>query len=269
MSFIRFQDPSGCATLPGHPRLHLLGLVHESVADTLARGRVPGHIGTRLYGLLPGTSRLRQQPAPDPSGRGIGGWLTDYTRELHSGSGRPVLEYRGRLLSTWPLLLNSAIARGGDPVRLAARLHGQCEINCWVDGAHRSWLAGIVEVGLLTEAYPPGVGWENVAAFLRQRDDHPVVVSYNREFPHFWDCGYAEDPDQDPDRAVQAWRVLSPQQRWEAGTRALSTRAAEVLEISPARWTSYRFGHGLCVGDLLASDWEQRLDRALGLQSAH
>ncbi|MER7673135.1 hypothetical protein ABTY61_32400 [Kitasatospora sp. NPDC096128] len=232
------------------------------MTSTLLGGGVPADAAARLYRLLPRTHHLRRWPAPDPDGQGAARWLADYTRELLSVFGRPVVEYQGRTLRTQSLLLNTALASSSDALRLAARLHGQCEIHCWVAGANRSWLARIVEEGLTTGAYGSEVGWEGVVTLLRQRDDHPVVVSYGEEFPSVWDGG---DPDLDGEDALEAWEALPLGDRWERGMRVLRARAADELEISPARWSSYRFGHEAGVADLLTYSWEQHLQRAVGL----
>ncbi len=68
-------------------------------------------------------------------------------------------------------------------LRLAAWLMGQCELNTWVDGPHRSWLADIATEGLAKGHFRKVCGWEDVHNFLREHGDAPVVVSASESIP--------------------------------------------------------------------------------------
>ncbi|MDX3694871.1 hypothetical protein PV726_31960 [Streptomyces europaeiscabiei] len=189
------------------------------------------------------------------------------TEALWSIVDEPIVAYRGQTIRPLPLILNTAMELGSDPVRLAARLHGQCEINCWVNGRNRRWLADVIGDGLHTGLYPDGCGWENLQHFLQERDDLPAVTSFSEDFPAFWT---AVDLDADltalHDEGREAvWENLRAQQRWRWGMRALNSRREEQLEIMPD-WADYRFDSGISLGDLLAPDSASRLDRAFQME---
>ena len=134
------------------------------------------------------------------------------------------LRVAGVGLNTSNLELNTALAMGGRPLALAAKIHGWCEIHAWVDGPDRDWLAGIMGAGLESGMYRRGLwhetaagaerkwwsqGWESVIELLRSRDDGPVVMSYsvcdsfpNREaagweppFNEGWKPDWADDAE--------------------------------------------------------------------------
>jgi hypothetical protein len=263
MSFIRFQDPHETVTLPGRARPHLLRLVHHLASDFLHRQAVSTTLVT-LHDLLPDHHYLRELSHHSAA---AARFSQAYSEALWNILDEPIVAYRGQTIRPLTLILNTAMELGSDPVRLAARLHGQCEINCWANGPHRRWLAGVIRDGLRTGLYPDGYGWENVQRFLQEHDDLPVVASFSEDFPTLWT---AADPDAgttalDDEEREAAWEILPAQQRWRWGMHALNSRREEQLEITPD-WTDYRFGAGISLGDLLAPDSASRLDRAFQLE---
>lgn len=139
--------------------------------------------------------------------------------------------------------LNTAMALGSDPVRLLARLHGQCEIHAYVEGEDRAWLADMIEEGREFRVLRSGMGWEKVAAFLRADSDGPVVTSYSvcDSFPN----KQAADFDGDYD----AWEALPESEQW---SRALAgIRAENGLRLQPSGWADFVFGDGTNAFDLL------------------
>ncbi|WP_329020531.1 hypothetical protein [Streptomyces sp. NBC_01601] len=265
MSSIRFQDPHGSATLPGHERPWLFGLIHDQAQRVLTGPAGAEERMHTLYDLLPANHELREVPL----GRGIspGRWLAVYARALQDIFDDPIVEYRGHTMRPLTLALNTAMEAGPDPLRLAARLMGQCEINCWVDGPNRGWLADVVDSGLGAGHFRRACGWEDLQYFLRKRDDHPVVVSYSENFPAYWTAPIASaDEFLDGEDAEQAWEAMTTREQWDHALRALRGRTTEGLEITPD-WAGYRFGATLSLGDLLAQDRVHRLDQAFQLTS--
>jgi hypothetical protein len=133
-----------------------------------------------LKRLLPADSFLQGIHPPAAFGRAMVDFLfafSDRSVLVDPSSGKPL-----RLSS---LILNTALVAGSDPVRLLARLTGQCELHTYVEGPHRAWLADIIKEGLGTgvlRRFGPDVendhvGWPAVEALLGERDDGPVVVS--------------------------------------------------------------------------------------------
>lgn len=160
-------------------------------------------------------------------------------------------------MSLWSMVLNTAIVLGSDPVRLAARLHGQCEIHAYVLGPNRAWLADIIDQGLelniFRKHHPAnkdyGTGWDKVAEFLRDNDEEEVVTSYSvcDSFPdqtlvkdteevlrikadYVGKHGSLEDWFYDLDDETQ-WRLA-----WD------SLKQDETLELNPDNWSTYHYG---------------------------
>lgn len=272
MSVIYFHSPSGDARLAGSERAHMGGMVDDMATGLLG---IFHHRDT-LMELLPAghyladLSNSRYSP-------GLGYWVMDYGNVFRMGFGDALMHYRGHALDSFVLALNTAMRVGNDQLKLAARLHGQCELHCWVDGPNRSWLATIIQQGLesgifrrsLWQGYP--TGWEGVLALLWSRDNEPVVVSYSgtNGFPEPFDADWEGKPAPggDGDELYEAWEALTAEQRWEAGMRSLRAQDGW-LEITPADWEDYHFGDGLSVLDITAHDWRHRLNQALDLEPA-
>lgn len=80
----------------------------------------------------------------------------------------------------WLINLNTCIAIGAEPLRLFARLHAQCEVHCYIEGApDKTWLAYVIENGLLSGVIRKNQGWESVVTLLRIPKAFPVVCSYS------------------------------------------------------------------------------------------
>lgn len=265
MSYLGFQDVHGHIHLKGHERYWLLSMVHDHAGRVLLDHPDPGAGARALYDLLPHDHELREVlPGRHVSPRH---WLSGYARALQNVIfDDPIVDYRGHQIRPLNLTLNTAMDKGPDPLRLAARLMGQCEVNTWVDGPHRSWLADVVAEGLAHGQLRKACGWEDLQNFLRERDDHPVVVSASESFPTRWDARLrtADGEDLDDDEAEQMWEALTPAQQWARGMEGLRSRTSELLEMTPD-WAAYRFGSTLSLSDLLAPDHTRRLDRAFEL----
>lgn len=154
-------------------------------------------------------------------------------------------------ISVWLSQLNTAMAVGSDPVKLMARLHGQCEIHCFVEGPNRKWLADIIEQGcesgLLRCGDDPRLdaGWFRVMDMLRKRDDRPVVCSYSvcEQFPNAAAANFPLPLDEYGDPDPDAWYKLPKKERWELAMAGI--RKTGWLELKPENWANYRFGDSL------------------------
>jgi hypothetical protein len=153
----------------------------------------------------------------------------------------------GEGVSPFICALNTAWVMGSDPVKLMARLHGQCEIHAYVEGPNRAWLADIIERGREVGIMRAEMGWESVIELLRARDDGPVVTSYSvcDQFPnrHVAALPEAVDPaDPDGDR----WYDLPAAARWASAVEGLRAgNAGRGLEMKPDNWADYSFGDGV------------------------
>ncbi len=266
MSRIYFHSPSGEAVLRGSERAWLANLA-TSIAEGLLKIE-GGEDAERLLKLVPPDHHLRKSADGSP------GWFAPWKRTFHlSWSGmfsERTFTWRGQPLNPFSINLNTALKIGNDPIKLAARLHAQCEIHAWVDGPNRAWLADIIDEGLEAGLYrctlrrdadsfgcasETDQGWNDVTALLRLCDDEPVITSHSSgdQFP----CSTTAD--------YRAWEALSADERWAAAMAELRADTESGLELTPADWKTFNFRHGLTAFDLNAADMEQRLDQALGL----
>lgn len=151
-------------------------------------------------------------------------------------------EFDGKKINFWCCSLNTLLAIGSDPMKLAARLHAQCEIHAFVEGPNREWLADIMEEGRASGIFRANQGWEETIKHLRSRDDEPVVTSYSvcDQFPNPEICserGTWVLPDKEiyEGEPWDAWYELSAEEQWESGLKAI--RDPEYgCELRPDRW---------------------------------
>jgi hypothetical protein len=143
---------------------------------------------------------------------------------------------------TFTLALNTVLASDNDAIKLMARLHGQCEIHCYVEGQNREWLAKIIEKGR-ADILRSDQGWEDVSEMLRWRDDEPVVCSYSvsDEFPNYGLLPVDHPINQiECDEKYRAWDDLPNKERWECCMTTL--RSMDCMEIKPDDWDTFYFG---------------------------
>jgi len=247
----------GTAELMGFEYHHLCEAVR-----TIARGTVGLDDGDRLKGLMsPEVARSSFQGVFDLR-------QLNFYRTCTSTSRRGLATFDGKDLDAFHLVLNTAMALGNDPIRLAVRIFGQGDIHAWVDGSNRSWVADIIDEGLDFGVYRQSLrgtscGWEDVTSLLRGADDAPVVMSYSveRAFPDGRLTDYVYDED-----GMSPFDDLPAEEQWDvamAGLRSEKRPDRRGLEIKPGDWKGVRFGYGLSMLDLLADDYEERIRRAL------
>lgn len=221
-----------------------------------------------------------------------------------SGCNEHLLEWRGRELNPFTIILNTALLFGNDVVRLAARLHGQCEVHAYVRGENREWLAGIIdqglESGLLRKTHSRSntlsSGWAETSAMLRSRSNIPVVTSYSvcDQFPNAsfvprdsannecvcgnftlnrlafgTNCFHCGIDTSEITR--EEWRDyvydIPNSTIWSRATTELMRRDQEGhlgLELRPDNWSTFCFGDGVTVLDLVGDDSDSRLEAKLG-----
>lgn len=171
----------------------------------------------------------------------------------------------GKPVDHWQLLLNTLIESGPDSMRLAARIHAQCEIHCYVEGPDRAWLAGLITSSRNEGLFRAEMGWESAVELLTSRDDEPVVLSYSvtDQFPNSWrstwvapNAGKASEEDDEyaaREEDDAAWNALPESEKWRMGLEWLLTEGVEKgLRLDPDEWADYRFGHCLTAADLVA-----------------
>lgn len=254
MSRIYFHAENGCAEVSGSERAHMAILLTD-----------------RTYDLL--------RTSPDAArALRMTGDQWDRNRFTGMGMSGADITVAGVNFNFMDVVLNTALVHGPDSRRLAARLHGQCEIHCYVEGHNRAWLADLIDEACEDDVFrrelvnDPGThfiqGWEQVTTLLRSASDGPVVTSYSvtegwpdlmvvREFGE-WNPTLSASPD-DEDWWDECWEAFDEEpNRWRIAMDALR-KADEVhaLEINPDDFRSMRFGSG----DSVANIWrvaEQR-----------
>jgi hypothetical protein len=236
VSRIYFQTKNAEAEVYGTERAHMGALITDLATTILIDGMVGSADHVRR--LLPTGSYMDRV-----SDR-------DFTHMLrcYLGVGEPLL-YRDEKIDPFVMALDTALTLGGDPLRLYARVHGQCEIHGYVEETNRQWLARIVREGLATNLFRAGpvgrrTGWEDVIALLEDPDGGPVVSSYSvtEDFPNLGVAGIDDE---------EAWDTLSDDEQWDlavAGLRGMSEEHG--LEWKPDGWSEFRFG-GVTAFDLL------------------
>jgi hypothetical protein len=269
MSRIYFHSPEQTSEVSGAERYHMGHLCSEAfltAGDLRAR-----HKSERDYEwlkpLLPKGMREGQR-FPEM----LETWAVVGDMGTH---GEDVVLIDGERHPLFNLQLNSAYVMGGDALKLAARLHGQCEIHCYVEFSNRMWLSDIIERALSDNIFreylvrheigdewqkPWPLGWRSVIDHLRDGCDSPVVCSYSvcdsfpdvsllPDFPRVNAGEEDEEIDWDAWDKADQWGLCMPQLR-------LNNNSGQLLEIKPDDWQTFRF-HGAKSGfDLLAQKYK-------------
>jgi len=157
-----------------------------------------------------------------------------------------------RKINPFSLSLNTAFALGNDAVKLAARIHGQCEIHCWLAGVNRQWLVGIVEQGLKCGFYRTGMGWDEVIELLKEDNENPVVLSYSvcDSFPNSYVAGWVPPISKDGEPDCDAWYDLPEDDQWRLAFDGL-VASGRGLELTPTNWNEFFFNDGYTALDLV------------------
>ena len=135
---VYFSSPTGEASLSGREYHRLRSMLHDLATGILVVRSVQGR--ERIEELT-GTEA--------PEGFSFQRWAIEMEDRL-TGAYTPGVTWRGVELTKLGLVVNTALAAGGNPVRLAARIIAQVDDHCWVEGPDRAWLAGIITKGLET-----------------------------------------------------------------------------------------------------------------------
>lgn len=271
MSYLAFNTREREVHVRGWERHRLPGIVRDFGTGMLAL-----HAGApsleRLMELTPEESPARY-PTREP------GWGLQQAECFRLFLGHEdFLSYRGHVIESWPLLLNTVLDLGSDPFKLAARFAGQYYSHCWIPGPDRKWAADLIEDGILTDVFRleiqsqdignvPGTfvktrldtGWPDVLALLRETDQGSVVLSVSTgdDFPNGYRLGIPDD----------AWEEITEKpngndQIWDLAEIWLENRHSG-HKICKAQFGEYRFDHRLSAWDLIATDYEARLERAI------
>lgn len=176
---------------------------------------------------------------------------------LHFRVGNEPLILAGEKINMFPLILNTAYFMGSDPVRLGARLHGQCELHAYVEGKNRKWLANIIRQGRKFKFLRDDMGWESVIELLERGDDSPIVTSYSvcEQFPNSHVADYDHPELDDGELDYDAWYDLPHDEQWELAIRGLR-ESSNGLEIKPDNWNDFYFSNGFDANQLVSKLYE-------------
>lgn len=255
---IHFHSPSsGTAWLPAHERLYGRNLCIKFCACVLGvwNYSFDKHDMSRLKRLLPTDSRMHSITSPERFVHDLTSYLLMAEDEVLI---RPQTDQSIRVR---PVILNTAIVGGSDPIRLLARLDGQGGLNAYIEGTNRIWLANIIHEGIVTGVLRTGSedseeaqkGWLAVEALLRKKDDEPVVTSDSSiasTFPHFHLGASALSAASrldttDTELLMERWENMPSYLRWAYALSGLRGHPERELEITPQNWATYQFGHGI------------------------
>lgn len=275
MSRLYFTTVDETVEIKGWERAHLGGLVSD-----VAMGVIDPGSRIELFRRLVNPDHYMSRYSRDRHAwtESFGTALRlDHTGDSTAPDGTPLMTWRGKPFSGQGLILNTAVAVGGDAVKLAVRLHSQSEIHAWIDGPDRAWVADMIEAAVMSGVYRTSLrqepadghrwtlsrsGWETVVPFLRSDDTAPVVTHYSVT-------------DDFPNPAVagvpwERWEDLSGPEQWSLSMRGLRegdwARRFPGLQIKPDDWHTFRFHHCLSAFDLFTADYTDRLDKALGFR---
>lgn len=156
-------------------------------------------------------------------------------------------------IDVWIMALNTAMVAGGDELKLFARLHGQCEVHCWITGFHdKQWLAKIIRSGLRKGIMRKNQNWEKVVAFLLTTGNDTVVCSYSvcESFPNT-SCLPKSHPLalRTDDERYYDFNAIPEDERWNLCTQGLIEKGGG-LQITQNEWNNYLFGPGISAFDL-------------------
>lgn len=156
------------------------------------------------------------------------------------------LEIEGKQVNGFAAMLNTALVMGSDELKFLARMHGQCEIHAYIEGANKKWAEDLIARGLTCGLYRKDQGWEGVQTLLLANDAEPVVMSYSvcESFPNSSTTTWLPPIDNETDEYIHdAWYDLSEKEQWEMSMEQI--RKDDSLELKPGNWRDFFFCDGM------------------------
>lgn len=246
MSRINFHSKNGTAEVRGSERSFMAHTVNGVFKGCLS---VEKYSGEWILPYLPANRTWTKPPfrseTPILDNDAVDNFLSLTTHGSH-------LTLNGKQYGLFEVELNTAMLAGADGIKLMCRLHGQCEIHCWVEYKNLFWFADIVQKAFDQKMLRTGQGWEEVIPFLRYSESE-VVLSYSvsDSFPY-------RPSDNKEDR----WENLSYEDRWDIAISDLRRVGMELpdyttREMKPETWANYTFDHSISAFDFRHAAWNK------------
>jgi len=245
MSKLYFNSVEGTAEVHGSERANFAGLTRSFGSELLN----PDMYAGLLLTAITATDHLHKIPHTGYAAAIT--WAQAFQNSIRAYDGF-TFDIDGEKVNSSTMFSNTALLLGSDAIKLATRLHFQCELNCWVEGKNRAWLADIIENAPST-IFRPNSGWEEVIELLRSSDEGEVVISESigSSFPNFYDNNrihveWDEDTEQEDvayERAEEQWHELPRTEQWAGAMEWLRDQRGK-RELKPEDWNTYTFGHG-------------------------
>ena len=234
MSRVYFHSPEDTAEVSGSERAYMGSVINELSLAIIN----PKWQKDKLLSLLPPSCYLKNDYKSDVD------WARDFSIWFSVGmDGNFLID--GKHVELFGLALNTAYKLGNDVVRLMVRIHGQCEIHCWIPGRDRAWITGIIESGLQTNLLRSEMGWNDVIKLLNLNSKTPVVLSYSvcDGFPNPYGLGRSEGFSD------KFWDMPYEEQ-WRLAFSALK-KSRGGLKICRETWNDFYYNDGMTAMDII------------------
>jgi len=250
MGSIIFTTRSKEVSISGSERYHLnvlLGNISQSILN-------PRMNRDFLIRAIPSEHYLADSTQNDIM------WAESFRTAMSVGDMR--LQVNGEKISSLDIVLNTALTMGNDALKLAAAIDGQCEINAFIRGKNRSWMADIIEndnSGIFRTHK-----WLDLIEMLRESDEETVFMAYSvtdgilSRVNSDWRQTIAEKQNLDLDdwevenRLEDEWIALGKDKHWELADAWADEMVQYGYELSPERWASdFYYGSGWNAGKIV------------------
>lgn len=261
MSYIYFHSPEGRAKVRGSERLYMAHLTSRLLVATLSMSETRGEGFGDIIDFIPKGHYLLDCYRECGNNLYNPTFLDRFKTWIHAESDG-IFEVSVFKASVFETKLNTAYVLANDVIKLMSRLHGQCELHCYVEAKNRKWLSGIITKGLKGSILRNNQGWKSVIQLLESGSQTPVVCSYSVSygFPNTYVAGVVSPGEYMDDSRESAWYDLSEVERWDLAIQGI--RSENGLELKPEGWEDFYFGYGwdaFKVNEILAlpkSEWE-------------
>jgi hypothetical protein len=251
MSSVYFHTPSGKVRLSGAERGWLRCLCTEMSSEFIL-SRIFNYFPEkrlkleRLAEILDDSEWLKKRMY-DYLSNGYNEMFLQNDIRLFLSTGKCGLKFPELHFDLFSLLLNTAYLLGSNSVKLAARIHGQCELHCWIAEQNKEWIAGIIEQSLYWGIYRQDMGWDDVISLLRKNATEPVVLSFSvcDSFPNAKVADFPLPDDEYGDLDPSPWENLDGETQWSLAFAELKKKEG-CLELSPDGWNDFYFTDKKC-----------------------